>query len=364
MEIVQDKIRIRTLTNDDFPLMLKWLTDDRVLEFYGGRDKKYTLESLKEHYTEKWEDEVFRVIIEYDNVPIGYGQVYKMYDELYSDYHYPKTNEIVYGMDQFIGEPEYWSKGIGSKYTKMIFEFLKKERNANAVILDPHKNNPRAIRSYQKSGFRIIEDLPEHELHEGKKEDCYLMEYRYDDNVTNVKAMKSEEEFQKQVKLLQSVDFPQKEMYLAIIDAEADLRKDVNKGILAFDELVDKYGETQPFIYPQFAYSLLNAGYFISSNLDTTNIDRVWKITERAYELFPSKETAMYMAATYAKIGDYKNAYAVLGALPFLGLPMLSNALYPKLGIFSKPKTKYGRTLEGKRMREEVKQLMGKSDLN
>ena len=54
----------------------------------------------------------------------------------------------------------------------------------------PHKNNPRAIRAYQKSGFRIIEDLPEHELHEGKKEDCYLMEYRYDDNATNVKAMK------------------------------------------------------------------------------------------------------------------------------------------------------------------------------
>ena len=28
-----------------------------------------------------------------------------MYDELYTDYHYPKTDEIVYGMDQFIGEP-------------------------------------------------------------------------------------------------------------------------------------------------------------------------------------------------------------------------------------------------------------------
>ncbi len=72
----------------------------------------------------------------------------------------------------------------------MIFNFLKKERNATAVILDPHKNNPRAIRSYEKAGFRIIEDLPEHELHEGKKEDCYLMEYRYDDNLTNVKATK------------------------------------------------------------------------------------------------------------------------------------------------------------------------------
>ena len=93
-------------------------------------------------------------------------------------------------MDQFIGEPEYWNKGIGTKYTKMVFDFLKKERNADAVILDPHQDNSRAIRMYQKAGFRIIEDLPEHELHEGKKQDCYLMEYRYDDNLTNIKATK------------------------------------------------------------------------------------------------------------------------------------------------------------------------------
>ncbi len=190
MDIVNDNLRIRTLTEKDFPLMLKWLTDDRVLQFYGGRDKKYTLETLKEHYTEPWEDEVIRVIIEYNGQPIGYGQIYKMYDELYDDYQYPRSNEIVYGMDQFIGEVDYWSKGIGTKYTRMIFDFLKEERNVDAVILDPHQDNLRAIRMYQKAGFRIIEDLPEHELHEGKKEDCYLMEYRYDDNLTNVKATK------------------------------------------------------------------------------------------------------------------------------------------------------------------------------
>ena len=51
MDIVQNELRIRTLTNDDFLLMLKWLTDDRVLEFYGGRDKHYTLDSITEHYT-------------------------------------------------------------------------------------------------------------------------------------------------------------------------------------------------------------------------------------------------------------------------------------------------------------------------
>ncbi len=47
MNIVENEICIRTLIDDDFPLMLKWLTDERVLEFYDGRDKKYTLESLK-----------------------------------------------------------------------------------------------------------------------------------------------------------------------------------------------------------------------------------------------------------------------------------------------------------------------------
>lgn len=190
MDIVNGDIRIRSLTENDYSLLLKWLSDERVLEFYEGRDKKYTLEEIKKHFSEEWEDEVFRVIIEYQGTPIGYGQIYKMYDELYDDYNYPRSDEIVYGMDQFIGEPEYWSKGIGTKYTKMVFDFLKKERNADAVILDPHKNNPRAIRMYQKAGFRIIEDLPEHELHEEKKEDCYLMEYRYDDNITNVKAAK------------------------------------------------------------------------------------------------------------------------------------------------------------------------------
>ena len=190
MNIIEDKIRIRDLNENDFPYLYKWLTDERVLEFYGGRDKKYTIETVKEHYTETWKEEVIRVIIEYQGKPIGYGQIYKMYDELYTDYHYPKSKEIVYGMDQFIGEVEYWNQGIGTRYIQMIFKFLKQERNADAGILGHHKNNLREIRAYQKVGFRIIEDLKEHELHEGKKEDCYLMEYRYNDNLTNLKATK------------------------------------------------------------------------------------------------------------------------------------------------------------------------------
>ena len=42
--ISNGNIRIRTINDTDFPILYKWLTDERVLEFYGGRDKKYTLE--------------------------------------------------------------------------------------------------------------------------------------------------------------------------------------------------------------------------------------------------------------------------------------------------------------------------------
>ena len=38
MKIEKDEITIRDFTETDLPLMLKWLTDKRVLEYYEGRD--------------------------------------------------------------------------------------------------------------------------------------------------------------------------------------------------------------------------------------------------------------------------------------------------------------------------------------
>ena len=117
--------------------------------------------------------------LEYDGKPIGYGQIYGITGEVYEEYGYENRNETVYGIDQFIGEPDYWNRGIGTEYLKLVLQFLLEEKQADAVIMDPHQDNVRAIKCYQKTGFRIIKSLPEHELHEGAMRDCYLMEYRY-----------------------------------------------------------------------------------------------------------------------------------------------------------------------------------------
>ena len=176
----KDNIRVRNLNKNDLSMILKWLTDDRVTKYYGGRDIKRTPETIRKHYYEDDIETITRLIVEYEGKPIGYVQVCNMLEEDYCDYQYEKTGELVYSMDQFIGEPDYWNKGIGTKFMKMILDYLKEERKAKAVILDPHKNNPRAIRAYEKAGFKIIKDLPKHEMHEGIKEDCYLMECRLD----------------------------------------------------------------------------------------------------------------------------------------------------------------------------------------
>lgn len=171
----KDRIRIRDFEEPDLALMLRWLTDARVLEFYGGRDLKYTYETIAGHYNEALPDG-FRVIIEYDGKPIGYGQIYRLSGELLDEYACPDDGLVTYAMDQFIGEPWYWGRGIGSSFLMLMTDYLKRDKGARRVLLDPHKSNPRAIRAYEKAGFTAVKDLPGHELFEGRYEDCLLME--------------------------------------------------------------------------------------------------------------------------------------------------------------------------------------------
>ncbi len=175
MKIANEEILIRDFTASDLPLMLKWLTDDRVLEYYEGRDIRFTMDTLSALYAEEIPDG-FRINFEYRNIPVGYGQAYRLSGDLFDEYDYPDNGQIVFAMDQFIGEPEYWNKGIGTSFLKLMADYLKEQKAAERILLDPHKNNHRAIRAYEKAGFRIVKSLPEHEMFEGKKEDCWLME--------------------------------------------------------------------------------------------------------------------------------------------------------------------------------------------
>lgn len=53
-----------------------------------------------------------------------------------------------------IGETEYWGKGYGTDAMNILLRFAFTEINLRRVTLNVFEYNPRAIRSYEKAGFR------------------------------------------------------------------------------------------------------------------------------------------------------------------------------------------------------------------
>lgn len=176
MEVNLDKVGIRPLAPSDADYLLKWLTNPAVLEFYEGRDYQCSMEVVQEHF---YDSEPFaeRWAITYDDVPIGYLQSYYATGEMKKEYHYDGIEKNVYAIDQFIGEPELWGKGIGKRFLRLIQAYLVQKKGAEVILLDPHADNPRAIRTYLSVGFQPVKFLPAHELHEGMMRDCWLMAY-------------------------------------------------------------------------------------------------------------------------------------------------------------------------------------------
>ena len=83
------------------------------------------------------------------------------------------------GRDAFvglgIGEREYWGKGYGTDIMNVLLRFAFTEINLYRVTLTVFEYNPRAIRSYEKAGFRQEGRLRKLINKEGKRWDIFFM---------------------------------------------------------------------------------------------------------------------------------------------------------------------------------------------
>jgi aminoglycoside 6'-N-acetyltransferase len=136
--------RFRPLTSDDYPLMLEWLSKEHVKHWWNDGDD--TLEKVAAHYGRADDVERFVLVETLESVekPIGYFQYY--FD-----------SKKVIGIDQFIGEANYLGRGVGERTIKMFVEMIAEKHQPSAVILDPSPDNKRAIRCYEKVGFKHYE---------------------------------------------------------------------------------------------------------------------------------------------------------------------------------------------------------------
>ncbi|MBZ9687454.1 acetyltransferase [Clostridium estertheticum] len=170
------ELTIRSLERDDKHLIVKWLSDNQVLQYYEGRGNPHNENMVEEKF---YSEDIYetRCIIEYFQTPIGYIQFYPISEEDREKYGYVTFQDTIFGTDQFIGETKYWGQGIGKVLMESMINFLITVKGAKKIILDPQSWNQRAIKCYEKSGFIKVKLLPNHELHEGELKDCWLMEY-------------------------------------------------------------------------------------------------------------------------------------------------------------------------------------------
>lgn len=74
-----------------------------------------------------------------------------------------------------IGEREYWGKGYGTEAMKLGVQYAFVELAAQRVSLGLFEYNPRALKSYEKAGFRLEGRTRGDMLREGRRTDSLWM---------------------------------------------------------------------------------------------------------------------------------------------------------------------------------------------
>ncbi len=173
----------------DYAALQRWLSDPRVLEFYAGRDQTFDLARVTAEFDPAAAAAAGETpcLIFYRGWAAGYLQFYPLLgDAARAEYGLsarpglqarnglpPDRNP--WALDLFIGQPELWSRGLGTKLLNAFADWLFSNTPATELAVDPHADNLRAIRAYEKASFRRHKLLPAHELHEGKWVDCVLL---------------------------------------------------------------------------------------------------------------------------------------------------------------------------------------------
>jgi len=144
----------RPVTEEDFPLSHRWHNQPWVADNWDG---PRTLAQVTTRQREKMSSaKGFAFIVYCDDRPVGYIQC--------EDYFghggwWPDEPPGTWGVDTFIGEEDCLDKGHGSAFVHEFAGKLFRDMGAKKVIIDPRPDNIRAIRAYEKAGFRAVREI-------------------------------------------------------------------------------------------------------------------------------------------------------------------------------------------------------------
>lgn len=161
------KTSVRKVEEDDIETIYHWYNDQEVNLWSTGAWPINTLLS-KEQIAAKFLDEssdVYRYVILNEN------------DQLigtigFKELNIPGRSAAIYIV---IGDKSYWGRGYGTDALIIFLRFLFTQWNLHRISLDTWEGNIRAIKMYEKVGFKIEGRLREARYVLGSYQDAILM---------------------------------------------------------------------------------------------------------------------------------------------------------------------------------------------
>jgi RimJ/RimL family protein N-acetyltransferase len=164
--------QFRPMSAEDLPLMRSWLTRPHVAQWWGDPDTElgYIRDMIEGRDTTR------PFIFSVDGEPMGYIQYWFIGDHQNATWiaDHPWLAELpsdAVGVDLSIGEPGSLSQGIGSAVLRAFTERLLAQ-GYRTVVIDPDPQNGRAVRAYERAGYRAIPRLL------GRTGDTLIMQYQ------------------------------------------------------------------------------------------------------------------------------------------------------------------------------------------
>lgn len=146
------KYIFKPLMESNFHVIESWLKKPHVKEFWD--DGETWQESYEKYVRRTSSNIVEQFIIYYLDKPLGYIQFY--WAHKVGNGWWENVPDDVVGIDQYIGEEEFLGQGHGTNMIKCFVELLFNNYKISKIITDPSPNNLRAIKCYEKVGFKNI----------------------------------------------------------------------------------------------------------------------------------------------------------------------------------------------------------------
>jgi aminoglycoside 6'-N-acetyltransferase Ib len=150
------------VTESDLQLLFEWLNRPHVMDWWNGRT---SFTEVRDKYLPRLglDSSVNPYIARLNGIPVGFIQSYVVMAQQASGWWPDETDPGAVGINQFLADAENLGKGIGTAMVIQFVEFLFRDSAVTKIQTDPAPPNLRAIRCYEKVGFRKVDivDTPD-----------------------------------------------------------------------------------------------------------------------------------------------------------------------------------------------------------